>query len=69
VNLHDLDNFNLRSQLGKTKGANLFSVFSEIDAQPGEVPVVVTRLAVAVRRKIVVFSWQDSEFIDTKVSR
>ncbi|KAG0044852.1 Vam6/Vps39-like protein [Gryganskiella cystojenkinii] len=66
VNLHDLDSFTLRTQLGKTKGAYLFSVFSEIDAPPGEVPRVVTRLAVAVRRKIIVFSWQDSEFSDTK---
>ncbi|KAI7829554.1 vacuolar sorting protein 39 domain 2-domain-containing protein [Gamsiella multidivaricata] len=66
VNLHDLETFALRTQLGKTRGANLFSVISEIEIQDGFAPQVITRLAVAVRRKIVVFSWQDSEFMDTK---
>ncbi|ORZ13809.1 vacuolar sorting protein 39 domain 2-domain-containing protein [Lobosporangium transversale] len=66
VNLHDLESFALRTQLGKTKGANLFSVFSKIEFQDGSVPQVITRLAVAVRKKIIVFSWQDSEFMDTK---
>ncbi|KAF9378916.1 Vacuolar morphogenesis protein 6 [Podila verticillata] len=66
VNLHDLDSFALRTQLKATRGANLFSVFSRIEIQDGLIPQVITRLAVAVRRKIIVFSWQDSEFIDTK---
>ncbi|KAF9960501.1 Vam6/Vps39-like protein [Mortierella alpina] len=66
VNLHDIDSFALRTQLGKTRGANLFSVFSKIEIQDGLIPQVITRLAVAVRRKIIVFSWQDSEFMDTK---
>ncbi|KAG0263458.1 Vam6/Vps39-like protein [Mortierella polycephala] len=66
VNLHDIESFALRTQLGKTKGANLFSVFSKIEIQDGLIPQVVTRLAVAVRRKIIVFTWQDSEFMDTK---
>ncbi|KAF9585929.1 Vacuolar morphogenesis protein 6 [Lunasporangiospora selenospora] len=66
VNLHDIDSYALRTQLGKTKGANLFSVFSRIEIQDELIPQVVTRLAVAVRRKILVFSWQDSEFKDTK---
>jgi len=67
VNLHDLDSFALRTQLKATKGANLFSVFSRIEIQDGLIPQVITRLAVAVRRKMIVFSWQDSEFMDTKV--
>ncbi|KAG0335759.1 Vam6/Vps39-like protein [Podila horticola] len=66
VNLHDLDSFALRTQLKATKGANLFSVFSRIEIQDGLIPQVITRLAVAVRRKMIVFSWQDSEFMDTK---
>ncbi|KAG0231170.1 Vacuolar morphogenesis protein 6 [Actinomortierella wolfii] len=65
VNLHDLHTYTLRTQLAKTRGANLFSVFSRIEIQD-MIPQVVTRLAVAVRRKIVVFSWHDAEFIDTK---
>ncbi|KAF9160395.1 Vacuolar morphoproteinsis protein 6, partial [Actinomortierella ambigua] len=65
VNLHDLHSYALRTQLAKTKGANLFSVFSRIEIQD-MIPQVVTRLAVAVRRKMVVFSWHDAEFIDTK---
>lgn len=67
VNLHDLDSFALRTQLKATRGANLFSVFSRIEIQDGLIPQVITRLAVAVRRKMIVFSWQDSEFMDTKV--
>ncbi|KAF9387750.1 Vam6/Vps39-like protein [Podila verticillata] len=66
VNLHDLDSFALRTQLKATRGANLFSVFSRIEIQDGLIPQVITRLAVAVRRKMIVFSWQDSEFMDTK---
>ncbi|KAF9156153.1 Vacuolar morphoproteinsis protein 6 [Linnemannia schmuckeri] len=65
VNLHDLESFALRTQLGETRGANLFSVFSKIEIQDG-FPQVVTRLAVAVKRKVIVFSWQDSEFMSTK---
>ncbi|KAI1318862.1 Vacuolar morphogenesis protein 6 [Mortierella claussenii] len=66
VSLHDIDTFALRTQLGKTKGANLFSVFSKIEFLDGVLPQVITRLAVAVRKRIIVFSWQDSEFSDTK---
>ncbi|KAF8975925.1 Vam6/Vps39-like protein [Entomortierella lignicola] len=66
VNLHDMDTYALRTQLGRTRGANLFSVFSKIEFQDGLVPQVVTRLAVAVGRKIIVFTWQDSEFTETK---
>ncbi|KAG0294172.1 Vam6/Vps39-like protein [Linnemannia gamsii] len=65
ISLHDLESFALRTQLGETRGANLFSVFSKIEIQDG-FPQVVTRLAVAVRRKVIVFSWQDSEFMSTK---
>ncbi|KAI8603875.1 vacuolar sorting protein 39 domain 2-domain-containing protein [Dissophora ornata] len=61
-----METFALRTQLSNTKGATLFSVFSKIEFQDGLVPQVITRLGVAVRRKIIVFSWQDSEFVDTK---
>ncbi|KAG0343692.1 Vam6/Vps39-like protein [Podila humilis] len=66
VSLHDLDSFALRTQLKATRGANLFSVFSRIEIQDGFIPQVITRLAVAVRRKMIVFTWQDSEFMETK---
>ncbi|KAF9438235.1 Vam6/Vps39-like protein [Entomortierella beljakovae] len=66
VNLHDIDTFALRTQLGRTRGANLFSVFSKIEIKEGAPPEIISRLAVAIGRKIVVHSWQDSEFMDTK---
>jgi hypothetical protein len=55
--------------LGKTKGANLFAIQTMVEMSPGEqIPVLTTRLAVAVRKKLLVFVWKDTEFYETKVS-
>ncbi|KAI8067712.1 vacuolar sorting protein 39 domain 2-domain-containing protein [Gilbertella persicaria] len=53
--------------LGKTKGANLFAIQTMVEMSPEEqVPVLTTRLAVAVRKKLLVFVWKDTEFFETK---
>ncbi|KAF7725188.1 Vacuolar morphoproteinsis protein 6 [Apophysomyces ossiformis] len=67
VSLHDLRTFELRMALGKTKGANLFAIQTMVEMSPEEkVPMLITRLAVAARKKLLVFVWQDSQFHETK---
>lgn len=65
VSFHDLQTFELQEQLTKTKGATSFAVTSNIDKDPGTgVPSIVSRLAVAVKRKVVLWSWRDMELED-----
>ena len=53
--------------LAKTKGANLFAVQTMVEMSPEEqVPVLTTRVAVAVRKKLLVFVWKDTQFCETK---
>ncbi|CAO3593293.1 unnamed protein product [Absidia cylindrospora] len=66
VSLHDLRTFELRMPLGKTKGANLFTIQTMVEMTEDQIPQLVTRLAVAVRKKLVVFVWKDTEFLETK---
>ncbi|OCL13503.1 vacuolar morphogenesis protein-like protein AvaB [Glonium stellatum] len=62
VSIHDLQSYALQERLEKTKGATAFAVTSNIvkDASTG-IPSIVSRLAVAVKRKIVLWLWQDME--------
>ncbi|KAI7848688.1 CNH domain-containing protein [Circinella umbellata] len=66
VSLHDLRTFELRMALGKTKGANLFAIQTMVEMTSDQIPVLTTRLAVAVRKKLLVFVWKDTEFHETK---
>ncbi|KAF9362961.1 Vam6/Vps39-like protein [Mortierella sp. NVP85] len=59
ITLHELGTYRLVETL--TKGAYLFSLYSNIEVQDDSVPQVITRLAVAVRRKVIVYTWQDSQ--------
>ncbi|KAL2788388.1 HbrB-domain-containing protein [Aspergillus keveii] len=62
VSIHDLQTYELQEQLTRTKGATNFAVTSNIvnDPETG-VPSIVSRLAVAVKRKILLWSWRDME--------
>ena len=62
VSIHDLQSFSLVEQLSKSKGATAFAVTSNIfnDQETG-VPSIVSRLAVAVKRKILLWTWRDME--------
>ncbi len=62
VSIHDLQSYELQEQLTRTKGAATFAVTSNIvnDPETG-VPSIVSRLAVAVKRKILLWSWLDME--------
>lgn len=62
VNIHDLQSYELQETLVKAKGASTFAVTSNVvkDESTG-VPSIVSRLAVAVKRRLILWSWHDSE--------
>ena len=62
VSIHDLQTYQLQETLVKTKGATAFAVTSNIVKDPStDVPSIVSRLAVAVKRRVILWSWHDSE--------
>lgn len=62
VSIHDLQTYELQETLTKTKGANTFAVTSNIVKDPATgVPSIVSRLAVAVKRRLLLWSWHDME--------
>ncbi|OWP02368.1 vacuolar morphoproteinsis protein AvaB [Marssonina coronariae] len=65
--IHDLQSYTLQEQLTKTKSASTFAVTSNIvkDSATG-IPEIISRLAVAVKRRLLLWSWHESELeIDT----
>lgn len=62
VSLHDLKTYELQEQLAKTKNAMTFAVTSNIvkEAATG-IPEVISRLAVAVKRRLLLWDWHESE--------
>lgn len=62
VSTHDLQSYELQETLLKTKGATTFAVTSNIIKDPTTgVPSIVSRLAVAIKRRLLLWSWHDSE--------
>lgn len=62
VSIHDLHTYQLQETLVKAKGATAFAVTSNIVKDPStDVPSIVSRLAVAVKRRVILWSWHDSE--------
>ncbi|KAF6832171.1 vacuolar sorting protein 39 domain 1 [Colletotrichum musicola] len=62
VSLHDLQTYEQIETLQRTKNATCFAVTSNIvkDAATG-IPEIISRLAVAVRRRLLLWSWHESE--------
>ncbi|KAI9797654.1 MAG: Vacuolar morphogenesis protein 6 [Candelina submexicana] len=62
VAIYDLQNYTLQEQLTRTRNATTFAVTSDIvkDTTTG-IPSIVSQLAVAVKRKVILWSWHDSE--------
>ena len=58
--LHDLSTYDIQEQLTKTRGATLFAVTSNI-LNEDNVPVLVSKLAVAVKRRLLLWTWHDGE--------
>ncbi|KAI9289950.1 vacuolar sorting protein 39 domain 2-domain-containing protein [Umbelopsis sp. AD052] len=53
--------------LTKTKGADLFTIQTLVEMHEEDgIPMLMTRLAVAVRKKLFIFVWKDTEFLETK---
>ena len=62
VSTYDLQTYELQETLLKTKGASTFAVTSNIVKDPSTgVPSIVSRLAVAIKRRLLLWSWHDSE--------
>ncbi|KAL1915253.1 uncharacterized protein VTP21DRAFT_7529 [Calcarisporiella thermophila] len=67
ISLHDLRTLTLRNHLTKTRGANIFCLNTCVEmSETDGIPQLITRLFVAVRKKLIIFIWKDSEFSDTK---
>ena len=62
ISLHDLQTYQLVDRLDQTRGAACFAVTSNVvkDAETG-VPGLISRLAVGVKRRILCWTWQDTE--------
>ncbi|KAF2859454.1 hypothetical protein K470DRAFT_258940 [Piedraia hortae CBS 480.64] len=65
VALHDLQTFALAERLDVTRGATCFAVISSVvkDGETG-VPSLVSRLAVGVKKKVLLWTWRDMELED-----
>ncbi|EPS27288.1 hypothetical protein POX_e06260 [Penicillium oxalicum] len=62
VSLHDSQSYELQEQLLATKGASTFSITSNVVNDPDtNVPAIVSRVAVAVKRKVILWTWRDME--------
>ncbi|TWU75638.1 low-affinity phosphate transporter [Metarhizium rileyi] len=62
VSLHDLQTYAHLETLGRTKNASCFAVTSNIikDQDTG-IPEIISRLAVAVKRRLLSWNWHESE--------
>ncbi|KAK9423309.1 putative Vacuolar sorting protein 39 domain 1 [Seiridium unicorne] len=65
VSLYDLSSYELIETLSRTKNASCFAVTSNIvkDEATG-IPEIISRLAVAVKRRLLLWSWHESELSD-----
>lgn len=62
VSLHDLQTWQELETLSRTKNASCFAVTSNIVKDPSTgIPEIISRLAVAVRRRLLLWSWHESE--------
>jgi tetratricopeptide (TPR) repeat protein len=62
VSIHDLQSFSLQELLTKTKGATTFAVTSNIEKDSATgIPETISRLAVAVKRRLLLWSWHEAE--------
>ncbi|RBQ91067.1 hypothetical protein VDGD_03959 [Verticillium dahliae] len=62
ISLHNLQTYELVETLSRTKNASCFAVTSNIVKDPDTgIPEIISRLAVAVRRRLLVWNWHESE--------
>ncbi|KAI0876148.1 SPX domain-containing protein [Hypoxylon argillaceum] len=62
ISLHDLQTYQLIETIPRTKNATCFAVTSNIVKDPATgIPEIISRLAVAVKRRLLLWSWHESE--------
>lgn len=62
ISLHDWQSYELVETLSRTKNASCFAVTSNIVKDPDTgIPEIISRLAVAVKRRLLLWSWHESE--------
>ncbi|KAF4975848.1 hypothetical protein FZEAL_7420 [Fusarium zealandicum] len=62
VSFHDLKTYELTETLTRTKNASCFAVTSNIVKDPDTgIPEIISRLVVAVKRRLLLWSWHESE--------
>lgn len=68
VALYDLNTYVLQEQLVKTKNATTFAVTSNVvkDSTTG-IPEIISRLAVAVKRRLLLWTWHETEPLSDEV--
>jgi len=67
VHIHDLNEFTLTETLTKTKGASTFAVTSNIERdEKTQIPSIVSRLAIGIKKRLLLYSWHDEEFLEGK---
>ncbi|KAK6500902.1 Vacuolar morphogenesis protein 6, variant 2 [Arthrobotrys conoides] len=65
VSTYDMATYEKLETLSKTRGATLFALTSGVERDISGVPSVVSRLAVVVKRKLLLYLWKDGEFHDS----
>ncbi|KAI5819829.1 vacuolar sorting protein 39 domain 2-domain-containing protein [Pyronema omphalodes] len=67
VHIHDLNDFSLTETLTKARGATVLAVTSNVERDPEtQIPSIVSRLAIGVKRKVLLYSWADGGFQEGK---
>ncbi|KAI0910915.1 SPX domain-containing protein [Ustulina deusta] len=62
ISLHDLQTYELIETISRTKNATCFAVTSNIVKDPATgIPEIISRLAVAVKRRLLLWRWHESE--------
>ncbi|OMJ18420.1 Vacuolar morphogenesis protein 6 [Smittium culicis] len=65
VSLYDLNTFTKSITLNNTKGATIMTAITSIELISG-IPTIISKLAVVVKKKIIIFEWRDSEYFESK---
>lgn len=63
VSTYDISTYELNEAFARSKGASTFALTSNIIKDQG-IPLIVSRLAVAVKRRLLLWTWQDSDLIN-----
>jgi hypothetical protein len=64
VSIHDLQSYTLQEQLTKTTNATAFAVTSNIlENSATRISEIMARLAVVVKRRLLLWSWHESELM------